>query len=372
MSKSSGKSGSGFLAGLVFLFIGVSILWNNEERTVKTQKAINEAKKVYIDVKSNRIDKKNEGKLVATKGKLSTKEDTILKDKKYGISVNAIKMKRNVEMYQWDEDCETDDNDNTKCTYKKVWSDTLIDSEDFQESGHENPTSFSVDSDEYVADEVKLGEYILPEELVKKLKYNKKKDSEELTNEYNNSSEKIIVSDRYLTDVKEDNPEIGNIRISYLYLSPITVSVMGVQTDNTFEAFTSKKGADIYTIVEGNKTGAQILEDMQKSNKIMKWILRFLGTFVIIISFNSMFSFLNTITSKIPVLGSLVSGATNLISDVLGISISLVVIAVAWFRFRPVLSITLLLVGAALIIGAKYFVPQKEDTREVKKKATKK
>ena len=95
------KQSGGFLGGLLLLVVGIWVLWGNEGRTVKTQGAINEAKKTYIQVKSDTVDSKNEGKLVATKGKATVSEDTILKDDIFGISANALQMKRTVEMYQW-------------------------------------------------------------------------------------------------------------------------------------------------------------------------------------------------------------------------------------------------------------------------------
>ena len=130
---------------------------------------------------------------------------------------------------------------------------------------------------------------------------------------------------------------------------------MAVKTDNTFEAFTSKKGKDIYTIVEGNKTGIQILENMTSANTRAKWFFRILGILVIIGAFNSMFNFINTLAGKVPVLGKLVNGATNIVSSILGMSVSLIVIAVAWFRFRPVLSIVLLVLAVALVVFLKFF-----------------
>ena len=164
------KQSGGFLGGLFLILVGVWILWGNEGRTVKTQSAINEAKKVYVQVKSDKVDSKNEGKLVATKGKATVSEDIILKDDIFGINVNALQLKRTVEMYQWKETCKTDDNDKTTCEYEKVWEDKLLDSSEYQESGHSNPAEKPYDDETYVAEPVKLGAYTLPEELVKQLK----------------------------------------------------------------------------------------------------------------------------------------------------------------------------------------------------------
>lgn len=116
------KKGSGILGGLIFLVVGIVILWSNEGRTVKTQSAILEAEKNYIQVKSDKINSKNDGKLVATKGKIIADSLDELKDDIFGINVKAVKLRRVVEMYQWEEECEEDDNNNTKCTYEKVWN----------------------------------------------------------------------------------------------------------------------------------------------------------------------------------------------------------------------------------------------------------
>jgi len=353
------KKGSGILGGLILLVAGVGILWSNEGRTVKTQSAISEASKNYIQVKSDSVDSKNEGKLVATKGKLNIDTSNELNDNTFGIHVKAVKMKRNVEMYQWEEECSEED-EKTKCTYNKVWKDELIDSSEYKESGHTNPTNFLYESEEFIADNVKLGAFTLPNELIKSLKYDKTKNNDELNAEYNKAKENIKVDDKYLTNVKEEGPEIGDIRISYQYTTVKDASVMGVQTDKTFEAYTSKKGKDIYTIVEGNKTGAQILENMTSANKTIKWLLRIVGVLLIIGAFSSMFSFITLLANKVPILGNIVSGATGIVATVLGLGLSLIVIAIAWFVYRPVLSIILIAIVIALIVFLRIYQPKKE------------
>ena len=47
------------------------------------------------------MDSSNDGKLVHLSGKSVTVD--VLKDGKFGVSANAIKLKRAVEMYQWKE-----------------------------------------------------------------------------------------------------------------------------------------------------------------------------------------------------------------------------------------------------------------------------
>ena len=357
MANTTKKSG-GILGGIIFLVVGVAILWSNEGRTVKTQAAIGEATRSFIQVKSDKVDSKNEGKLIATKGKLNIDASNELIDGAFGVNVKAVKLKRNVEMYQWDEKCTTNDDDKTTCSYEKVWDDDLIDSSEYKESGHDNPTSKLYESEEYLADNVKLGAFTLPTELINSLKYDKTKTNDELTLEYNTSKEGIKVDGKYLTNVKDEGPQIGDIRISYQYTTVKDASVLAVQTDDTFEAFTSKKGKDIYTIVEGNKTGVQILENMTHANKTIKWGLRILGIVFVIGGFSSMFGFITTLADKVPVLGKIVSGATSIVSTLLGLGLSLIVIAIAWFRFRPILSIILLAASVVLIILLRIYQPK--------------
>lgn len=356
VTKKSGGIGAGFL----LLLIGIGILWYNEGRTVKNQSTINEARKNYIQVKSDTINEKNEGKLVATKGKLDLNEASELVDSKFGISAKAAKMVRTVEMYQWKEECETDDNDKKNCSYEKSWESTIIDSSEFEEGNHDNPSNMPYDTEVFLASNVRMGAYLLPDELVRQLSCDKKKNNGDLVSQYNNSVESIKVDGNYLTDVKDNSPEIGNIRISYQYIDSGSVSVLAVQTDDTFEAYTSKNGKDVYKILKGNYTGAQILEKMTKSNKTWKWILRFVGILLVISAFSSMFSFITNLTDRIPVLGNIVGGATSIVSTILGLSLSLIIIAIAWFRYRPILSIGLIVVVIALVVLLRLYSKNKK------------
>ena len=105
-TKGNAKKTGGFLGGIIIFIVGIFILWSNEGRTVKEQNAINEALKGYTDVSSEKIDSKYEGKIIATTGKIDLSNSPVVSDSKFGISQNAVKLKRNVEMYQWEESCE--------------------------------------------------------------------------------------------------------------------------------------------------------------------------------------------------------------------------------------------------------------------------
>ena len=355
MEKS--KKSSGILGGLLLLLVGIGLLWWNEGRTVKNQSGINEARKNYTQIKSDKIDSKYDGKLVATNGNLDLSSSPELKDEKFGITVKSAKLERYVEMYQWEENCETDDNDKKKCTYEKVWEDRIIDSSEFVESGHSNPTSMPYENKTYTADNAKLGKFILPVELLERLSTNKTKNEDELNNEYNKSVENLKVSGKYLTNNTEE-AQIGDVRISFKYADIKKASVLAVQTDDTFKQYTAKKGKVIYTIKEGLYTGEEMLMQMTKQNKFFKWLWRIIGTLIVISSIGSLFDPIQKLANFIPIVRNIVSIGVSIVSFVVGLSISLLVIAIAWFRYRPLLSITLI----AIVIGLFIFLKMKKPT----------
>ena len=354
-TKANAKKTGGFLGGIILFIIGIFVLWNNEGRTVKEQNAINEALKGYKDVSSENIDSKYEGKIIATTGKIDLSNSSEVRDSKFGISEKAVKLKRIVEMYQWNESCETDDNDKQTCSYSKEWSDKVVDSSEFKKAGHENPTSMKIESDEYVASNIKVGAFDLPERLVGSLNYNKDYNNEKLTEQYKNTVEGYVINEKYITNSSDVNdPQIGDLRISYKYATDGEVSMIGVQSGNTIKAYTAKKGNNIFEIRRGSYTGREILESKADANKTWKWVLRILGIVLVIGGIGSLFAPLQRFTDKIPVIGSIVNFSTGLFSGVVGFAISLIVIAIAWFRFRPVLSIVLLVVVGGLIAFLKF------------------
>ena len=370
-TKTVTKKAGGFLGGFVLLAVGIFILWTNEGRTVKEQNAINEALKGYTDVSSEKIDSKYEGKIIATTGKIDLSNSEELKDSKFGISVSAVKLQRVVEMYQWNESCSTDDDDKEVCTYEKDWSDSLVDSSTFKKAGHENPSSMKIEGDEYVASNVKVGAFTLPERLISKLNYNKTYGNEKLTEQYKNTVEGYVVNEKYITNSADvEQPQVGDLRISYKYATDGEVSLIGVQSGNTLKAYTAKKGNNIFEIRRGSYTGKEILVSKAEANKNLKWFLRILGTILVIFGIASLFNPLQSLTNKIPVVGSIVNFSTGLFSGVVGLAISLVVIAIAWFRFRPILSISLIVVVVALFAFMKYkgiSLPKKDPEKNSKK-----
>ena len=93
-----GGAFKGIIVGLVLFIAAFPVLFWNEGRAVRRYKTLNEGAGILISVPEARVMSKNDGKLVHVSGMAVT--DEILADPEFEPAVNAIKLKRKVEMYQ--------------------------------------------------------------------------------------------------------------------------------------------------------------------------------------------------------------------------------------------------------------------------------
>lgn len=350
------NSFSGIVGGIVFVIIGIVVLIFNEKSNVVNIHDVKEIKDSYVEMKSDSLSKDNDGKLVVTSGKLDFGEET-LSDTKFGVSITTPLLVRKVEVYQWKEEKEESE-DKTTYHYIREWSTELEDSSKFKEkSGHTNPESLPYKEYRAEAKELKVGIYKLSSVFNSKIDTNKAySDLEKVT-----MPEGYKVYGDYITNSEEpETPHIGDIRISFQYADYQDVTVMGKLSFDTITEYVTKEKTNITYLTEGTHDGAYIISTIEKGNKTMKWLLRLIGTILIIAGVKSVFGPLTALTSYVPILGRLVDGATGLISLFIGLAISLIVIAISWIFFRPILGIGLLVGAVVLIILAKKFGTKKE------------
>ena len=125
-------------AGFLMLILGTVLLFWNEGRTVKTTRMLKEAQGVCVELGDPaQINSEVNGKMVHATGYADTKD--ILTDGQFGISVNAIKLIRSTEFYQWVEHTSTTTKDKigggqetvTTYTYSKEWVSSPVNSSSF-------------------------------------------------------------------------------------------------------------------------------------------------------------------------------------------------------------------------------------------------
>ena len=358
-----GKAFSGIIVGLILLIIGIALLFWNEGRAVKTYNTLKEGQGLVINVSAEEVDAANDGKLVHLTANATTEE--ILVDEDFGISANAIRLQRDVEMYQWKETEESETRKKlgggeetvTTYTYSKQWSSGLNDSSNFQQpEGHENPSEFPYDSMTWDAENVPVGAFYLSPDLISQLSDFADLPVREIPEGAAWPEDATLSKGGIYLGANPAQPQVSDVRIKFSVIEPGPVSIVAAQNGDTFADYQTKAGGTIAMIVPGNVPAQQMFEEAIATITLVTWLIRLGGFILIWIGFGLLFAPLSVLADVVPLFGNLVGAATGLIAFLLALAVALIVIALAWVFFRPLLAITLLVLAVvAAVFGFRAF-----------------
>lgn len=342
----------GVLVGVVLFFAAMPVLWTNEGRAVRTAKSLKEGAANVVEVSAGARDPGMEGRLIHFSDQATT--TATLTDPEFGISVPAIRLERKAEMYQWQERSRSEERTKlgggtervTTYTYERVWSDRHIDSGRFQEpAGRQNPAAMSVSNADWTAGHVTAGVFTLPHSLVQRIPA---RDSVSVEGTGGDGEREHRRGSTIYLGRDPNNPEVGDIRVSYAVARPQQVSVIGVQQGSTLAPYQASAGRAILLLRSGAHTAAGMFESEMKANVFLTWILRFVGFFVMFVGLRMIFGPLGVIGDVVPFFGRVVRAGTGLISFAIAAPLSLIIIALAWLFYRPLLGIALLVVAGVI------------------------
>jgi hypothetical protein len=310
-------------------------------------------------VGSEAIDSGNEGKLVHTAGAVTTEGPVV--DPDLGVEAQAIKLLRNVEIYQWQEKESSETRKKlgggsetvTTYTYDTIWSEDTIDSSSFhEESGHENRGDLPFLSTTFAADVVHLGAFELSPEQIAGL------DETEPLRVDGPATAALSGDPRgtlrpadggYYLGADPQSPAIGDVWIRFEVVRPATVSLVGVQTGSSFSAYQASAGDSVLLIDEGTHTAAEMFQAAEAANSLLTWVLRVVGWLLMFLGLLLIFKPLAVLGDVVPLFGSMLGAGLGVFSFLLASSLALVTVAVAWLVYRPLLGVTLLLLAGAAI-----------------------
>lgn len=345
--KRLGNSFGGIVFGLLLFVAGTVLIWWNEGRAVKTDKLLKEAQGQVVEMPDiSAVDPAFEGKLVHATGLAATADS--LSDSQFKVGARAISLSRKVEYYQWVESSESETRDKlggaqettTTYTYDLQWVDSPVNSKDFHDPAYRNENTVKqvVDSYTKYAQNVSFGAYRLNAGQIQSM----------------SGSVPVVVNDSTASNViyigKDPlKPDVGDVRITFTKVMPGEVSIVAAVSGDTFAPFVAKSGKTFSALRMGNVPQEQIFESEHAANKMLLWVFRILGFFLCLIGLRSIFGILETLLKVIPFLSSIVGWGVGVVCGVVAFVWALVVAALAWITYRPVVAIALLLIAAAAI-----------------------
>ena len=145
------------------------------------------------------------------------------------------------------------------------------------------------------------------------------------------------------------SPEVGDVRVTFEIVVPAKVTVMAVVDGDSFKPYKAKNGKRFQTLVMGKKSGDEIIDAEKEANNMILWALRILGIMLVIAGLKGIFGFLETILKVVPFVANIFGWGVGVVCTVIGVVWSLIVIALAWLFYRPLLGIGLLVLAGFLI-----------------------
>ena len=145
------------------------------------------------------------------------------------------------------------------------------------------------------------------------------------------------------------SPEVGDVRVTFEKVVPAKVTVMAVVDGDSFKAFKAKNGKRFQRLIMGKKSGDEIIDIEKETNNMLLWVFRIFGVMLVIGGLKGIFGFLETILKVVPFIANIFGWGVGVVCTILGLVWSLIVIAIAWLFYRPILGITLLVIAGFLV-----------------------
>jgi hypothetical protein len=350
----------GVLVGVILFLVAFPLLFWNEGRAVREAKGIAQGRATVVSVTSDKVDPAKEGHPIHVSG-LATTAETVA-DPDFGVADRALRLVRDVEMYQWVEDKETREEKQTggsvKRTttyrYSKQWRREAIRSDKFaDQSGHANPAAMAVAPASWLAGDIRVGAFTLPGQLVSRLPAKEPVSAPPALPASASggplSRAKASGNGYYIGD-DPGQPKIGDLRVTFLAVRPMEVSVFGRQIGGSVGPHLTQSGTELFRIEPGLIPADVMLQHEAAESALFTWILRAAGFLAMLVGLALVFKPLVTVADVVPLLGSLLGAGAGVVALMISAPLTLATIGTAWLFYRPIWGMALLAAGAAVFV----------------------
>jgi hypothetical protein len=364
---------TGVLLGIILIPVSFYAVFWNESHGLHTAQSLQQTEKMLISIPISPLNPNNDMKPVYLTGVATTNDK--LTDADFGLSENAIKLNRQVLMYQWEEheNVKTEkevggsEKETRTYDYQPVWSEKLIQSNQFKEvNGHETPAVKPMESLYQSATNVTLGDFTLSPDLVKSINGESQLefstyDPSKLQARLNKSVQHV--NDYFYIGASAQTPAVGDLKVFIHEVKPQTVSVIAAQSGHTLQPYLAPAGQTVGLVAMGEVPVSVMIHDAEAENQLLTWVWRFCTLLAMIIGVSLIMRPIVVLADFIPFFGSLVGFGTGLIALVCGLFLWGSASAIAWFVVRPVWAVGIMVI---VILLGYFLVHSRKNTTAVK------
>jgi len=363
------ESIKGVLIGLVVFVIAFPLLFWNEGNSVKTYLGLKKGESEIVEASPEKIDPALQDKLVHLTGLATTTDQ--LRDANFGVDINALRLQRTSEIYQWVESFESKTRkklgggDETVKTpvYKQEWTNEAKDSSKFKDpADHENRGVYEYPSQSSIATKVTLGAFTLPRDLVGRIDSFEPLPAEAIDLQKGAEGVKTgwkSTGGWIYRGSDPNTPAIGDMRVKFTAVKPTTVSLYAQQVNDSFRPYPVSDSLKLERIQVGTVSAKEMFANAQSENTMLTWMLRGLGLFLMWLGITLIFKPLVVIADVVPIFGNVLQMGIGLFAILIALPLTLVTIAIGWIYYRPVLAISLL-VAAAAVFGLMFVLGRRK------------
>ncbi|XP_038552723.1 transmembrane protein 43 [Micropterus salmoides] len=371
-----GQTAGGTVVGVGLFFLSIYVLFTNEGRALQTASSLDEGLSQVVSLGPySSLDLQNNNRLVHLSAQLRTSQP--LHDPNYRVEVQAVKLKRQVEMYQWVEYRESKDyqedgetKTETTYTYNTEWKSELINSRNFdKEIGHQNPSAMAVESVIVVAPEVAVGPFLLSKGLVEQIN-NFQTLSLRDFNAFTLDPFLSIDDDYFYHTQYPRRPEVGDVRVRFSFAGlsgetsrlgpPQTVSIVAMQRGEQLMPFKTRSGDTLEILYLEELSAEEVFQKEHQSNSMKTWALRAAGWALMFLSIQLTMRIIHTLVDWVPVLRELVSVGLKIFALCVSCSLSLLTIGAGWLFYRPLVAVALGALALLPVFLARSGLPVKK------------
>jgi len=355
------------LVGLAAVLVGVASLHFNERWVVTHRRSLEEGRaRLITPSTADVVFKENDGKLVLISGHLNVPDP--LEEPAYGISVKTVRLRRAVQMFQWQEtedpgpalndepaasQHDHGDHGERSYSYYTDWFDKPIDSEAFDSPmGHHNPEEWPLNASTRVNGRVKIGGFLLGEDL--KALFD---DFSPFTSDERPTGTEVKMhAGLYYHAEDVWRPEVGDVRVQFSFAGsegePYTV--VGRQAGREIRPYEVREtGAELLLLQPGVRAADEAFGHESQREGAQAAASRAAGWFLILIGLILLSVPLSIALSSAPSLVSVIRVGHRLpIPLSLSFSLTLFATGSAWLFYRPLIAVSSVLAAISPFLFA--------------------